>query len=161
MPNIFNPAKGFVASANNKLGGSLRHFITNFWEPPSRAERIEELLLASDEYTARDAQYMQNDFLSIYAKQHFTYIMPVFEKYSHLFEKNETEAYNALKEWDFIMTQNSTAAAIYNVFMERLLHNTFIDDLGDGYYYKYLLLSGMALRKLMEISADPDRKSVV
>ncbi len=158
FPKIFNPSKDFVASANNKTGGGVQQYLTAYWEVPSRAERIEELIMAPEEYTVRDAQYMQNDYLSLYAKKIFTYIIPTIDKHIHLLNKEEKEAYTLLKNWDFVLTQNSVAASIYSVFIGAYLYNTFHDELGSGYYYKYLLMSNLALRKLMEISANADHK---
>jgi penicillin amidase len=151
---LYNPQKRFVASANNKTADGIPYHITSFWEPPSRIERIEELLLISDEYTVRDAQYMQIDYYSMYAKQMFMYIVPVLERYNNLLDSNEKRIYNDFKKWDFVLNTESYEATIFNLFIERYLYNTFFDDLGEGYFKKYLLLSGIPLRKLIEISTD-------
>ncbi len=151
---LYNPQKRFVASANNKTDDGIPYHITSFWEPSSRIERIEELLLISDEYTVRDAQYMQIDYYSMYAKQMFMYVIPVLEKYNNLLDSNESNIFNYFKKWDFVLNSESFESTIYNLFIERYLYNTFFDDLGEGYFRKYLLLSGIPLRKLMEITAD-------
>jgi len=154
LPILYNPSKNFVSSANNKIG-KLPFHITSHWEPSSRAERIEELLMESDDYSACDAQYMQNDLFSVYAKQHFVYIIPVLDNYIHLLDSNETIAYRKFKEWDFILTTNSTSSSIYNIFLERIIYNTFYDELGKLGYEKFLLISNFALRKIIEISRKP------
>ncbi len=154
LPIIYNPKKNFVASANNKIA-NLPFHLTSHWEPSARAERIDEVIMEGDDYTTRDAQYMQNDLLSIYAKKHFVYLIPVFEKYAHLFDKNEMIAYEKFMNWDLILTSNSSEATIYNIFLERLIYNTFYDELGKENYEKFLLISSFALRKILEISSEP------
>lgn len=151
---LYNPQKRFVASANNKTADGIPYHITSFWEPPSRIERIEELLLISEEYSVRDAQYMQIDYYSMYAKQMFMYIIPILERYKNLLDSDEINIYRVFKKWDFVLNTESSEATIFNLFIERYLYNTFFDDLGEGYYKKYLLLSGIPLRKLMEITED-------
>lgn len=151
---LLNPAKKFVASANNRTAENMQLHITSFWEPPSRIERIEELILQSEEYSVRDAQYMQNDFYSMYAKQMLKYVIPVIDRYKKLLDDGEKKTFEKFKKWDFIISAESIEATIFNIFIEKYLYNTFFDDLGEGFYRKYLLLSGIALRRLMEITQD-------
>ena len=151
---LLNPPKKFVASANNRTAENMPYHITSFWEPPSRIERIEELILQSEEFGVRDAQYMQNDFFSMYAKQMFKYVIPIIDRYSELLTDEEKKIYVKFKKWDFIVSTESIEATIFNLFIEKYLYNTFYDDLGEGFYKKYLLLSGISLRRLMEITQD-------
>ena len=68
---IYNPKKKFIISANNPIRRGEALYTSYLWATPSRAKRIEEILLGGEFYTARDAQYMQNDFLSVYAREQF------------------------------------------------------------------------------------------
>ena len=49
LPHVINPEEGFVAHANNKMHtDSYPHYISTFWEPPSRIMRINQFLEAAD-----------------------------------------------------------------------------------------------------------------
>ena len=44
MPYIFNPERGYIATANNKtIGNEFPYYISGLWADPSRIERIIEL----------------------------------------------------------------------------------------------------------------------
>lgn len=150
-----NPTKKFVASANNALSRNIPYHLSSLWEPASRAERIEEMLSASNLYSARDAQYMQIDYLSVYAREQLGIILPVLNKYYHLLQGNEKEAFYLLNKWDFVMTQGSAASMIYNETLVQLLNNIFYDKLGTRLFRSYLKISNLPLRKLSEIMKDP------
>ncbi|MCS7169844.1 MAG: penicillin acylase family protein, partial [Candidatus Kapabacteria bacterium] len=70
LPNLVNPRQGFVVSANNKLTHNPPFPLTYIWEPASRAQRLTELLLQrSATYGLTDAERMQMDVLSPYARE--------------------------------------------------------------------------------------------
>ncbi len=156
MPKQLNPEKGFVASANNKTLRESPFYLSSHWEPSSRIERIEEMLMVSENYEVRDAQYMQNDYLSPYAREMMKKLMPIFYKYEHLLNGKERTSFAILKKWDFIMTPGSQAASIYNVFLNKLINNTFEDELGNRLLKNYTMISNLSLRKIMELCDEPD-----
>ena len=98
MNKLFNPAKMYVAAANSKLTNNAPVYISKYYEPFSRTERIREMLLGTNNYNVRDAQYMQNDYLSAYARTNIKAILPIFEQYFYLFDKRERTAFSYLKK---------------------------------------------------------------
>ena len=127
-------------------------FTTNHYT--ARAKRIEEMLLASSNYTYRDAQYMQNDIYDLYAKELLSKIFYIFKKYDHLLTVEEKKAYYKLLNWDYLLSVNSTSAAIYSMFISKLVKNAFADKLGD-LYDLYISNSNFALSKMMKLVDNP------
>jgi penicillin amidase len=143
------PSSGFVASANNVLDYNSIHHISNYLEPESRIERIVELLENIDDYSVREAQYMQKDLLSPYAREISKIILPVLEKSKDLFDSDEFYAYEILYNWDFIMSVERPAPLIFNVFMKNLSENTFRDELKED-YEGYVFITSLPTNKLKE-----------
>src|SRR5690606_15282716 len=47
LPRVYNPSNGAIVTANHKITPpGYEHFITSEWQPPYRAQRIEDLLAA-------------------------------------------------------------------------------------------------------------------
>jgi penicillin amidase len=59
-----------------------------------------------------------------------------------------------LRNWDGGMRPEEIAPTIYSVFLERLLENTFKDELGDKRYREFNYLSNIPLRTLTRILPD-------
>ncbi|MFP4528456.1 MAG: penicillin acylase family protein [Candidatus Kapaibacterium sp.] len=154
LPYIYNPRSRFVASANNKTARNLPFFVSDYWEPPSRARRIEELLYEYDKYYVRDAQLMQMDVLSPYARNILDVTNGIIGEFYLQLDFTERRAYKQLETWDFIMSESSPAAAIFSEFYRRLLINTFRDDLGDRLFREYSMISSIPHRKMHEIITD-------
>jgi penicillin amidase len=148
---LYNPPKKYVLASNNKLGRNISSHITSFWEPSSRAERVDQLLSETDKYYVRNAQIMQYDQLSPYAKAFMDITIPILEKYSKGLTPKERYYVKKLKSWDYIVSANSELAALYNVFYKYLVYNTFHDDLGERLYRQYLMISNLHIRKILEI----------
>ncbi len=152
IPYSINPNRTFVASANNRISKNLKYHISDYWEPSSRIERIYELLgQNSGNFTLRDAQYVQNDYLSPYSKEILKIVLPVFEKYFYLLKNEEVRTLNYLKNWDYIMNSQSKEAAVFNMFMYRLIYNTFFDELGEDLYREYVFVTNIPTRIILEL----------
>lgn len=151
-PNIFNelynPDEAFVFSANNPYKSDNGVFLSNYWEPESRAIRINEMILESEEFSVRDSRYMQNDILSPYARSIISYILPILQKQND-FNALESQCINALEEWDYLMSASSYEASIYNVLLTQIVQNTFKDELGERLFNQYCFLSSLPTRKIL------------
>ncbi|MES2767300.1 MAG: penicillin acylase family protein [Bacteroidota bacterium] len=154
LPKVYNPSRRYVASANNQIARSLPAFITNLWEPPSRAERIEEMLLQANDYTVRDAQLMQMDVTSPFARHMMEVVMPVLQRNKSSFKGVQYKSYELLSQWQNVMTGQDVEPAIFNTFMSRLLENTFQDELGESIYREYVLIANIPTRKILELMPD-------
>jgi len=148
LPYNYNPAGRYLFSANNKHLQNETIFISNYYEPDSRARRIEELLAQSGEYSARDAQIMQNDVLSPYARELISETVLILENFSELLSPLEFQAYELMKNWDYILSADNPQPTIYYLLLERIIYNTFYDELGDRLYKQYLFIPSLSQRKI-------------
>ncbi|MBX3044207.1 MAG: penicillin acylase family protein [Candidatus Kapabacteria bacterium] len=146
-----NPKENFIASANNKLSDKKDLFVSNYWEPDARYRRIIELLGESDVYNSRTAQFMQNDYYSVYAKELMNICIPVLDNYRNLLEPEEIEFLEIMKNWDYIISRASVHASIYTFYFEKLIFNTFHDEMGDRLYKQYAFVSSLPTRKLISL----------
>jgi penicillin amidase len=155
LPNMVTPRQGFVVSANNKLAHRLPLPLSYIWEPPSRAQRLTELLQQRGAaYALTDAARMQVDVLSPYAREMLRYLLP-FLATAQLSLPAAQRARHALQAWDYQFAPTSIGATVFAVFLERMLTNTFGAHLPEARLREYFFLSNLALRRLMELVQDP------
>ena len=156
MPYWVNPEKKYLFAANNKLNYSKPYFISDYWDNPSRAERLDTLLKDVFRYSARDAQIMQYDVYSPYAQKIINLLIPNLNTYYSKLSLLEKQAFERLKKWDFVLSPDVPSSIIYNQFYIELLRLVFLDDLGEEYYPKYLKLQNYASTKLLEVLSNPN-----
>lgn len=154
LPRTYNPASGYVLSANNKTAKNLTYYLTSLWEPASRAIRINELLKEYDNYSVAEAGIMQIDVLSPYARQFVPMILPSLDSARTWMNANESAAIELLHHWDYTMDAEAVQPAIYTVFLEKMTRNTFSDELGETLFQEYAFLENIPCRKLMELMKD-------
>ncbi len=153
LPMMFNPKQGFIATANNKTIKNYPYHISNLWEPPSRIERITELLKSKEKHSVRDFEKYQNDFVSPYARELKPFILKAFESKQPQSE-NVALALELMKNWDGAMPAISQSAAIYSEFFMRLIHNAFKDELGEEIFNEYIFIANVPYRKILEMIYD-------
>lgn len=154
LPKQYNPAKGFVVTANNKLSKNIPFYFSNNSSTHSRAERISEVLSQFVEYNVRDAQLLQNDFYSNYSKELLEYALPILEKNSSGMSDIEKRGVMILKYWDNFLAVNDAAGSIYSAFLVNLIKNIYYDDLGDWLFKQYTRQSSFPLKRTYEILHD-------
>jgi penicillin amidase len=132
LPKIINPKKGWIANANNKITtDAYPYYIASFWEPPSRIQRIEELITTDSLLSIEQVGILQNDVFSYFAAS----LTPILVNYIESQQEYDFSiALSYLKNWDFRYTKNSTAASIFDVFFLRLTRNTLADEFGEQSY---------------------------
>ena len=125
-PNNFNPAKGFIATANqNVTPESYTHWnaIGYTWSDPFRGNRIDEVLSPNDSLTLEDLTSLQVDYLSLPARA----LTPMLLKIP--FQGHNNKAKSMLKDWDYRLDAHSIEAAIYVAFeraLEQLAHELLV-----------------------------------
>lgn len=118
LPNSYNPAEGFIVTANQRLAGdSYKYFLGNDWADPYRARRIYDLLKAKDKQTIDDSEAIQRDVFSI-----------SFDNFAKRIVKSEAASaatLDVLKSWDGKMSADSSAALIVfeirSAFLKKIL----------------------------------------
>ena len=125
-PNNFNPAKGFIATANqNVTPESYTHWnaIGYTWSDPFRGNRIDEVLSPNDSLTLENLTSLQVDYLSLPARA----LTPMLLKIP--FQGHNNKAKSMLKDWDYRLDAHSIEAAIYVAFeraLEQLAHELLV-----------------------------------
>ncbi len=157
-PSLFNPPEGFIVSANNKVtSDDYPHYLSNNWEPDWRATRIVELLSLEGKLTLEDHQRMQLDVVSPQARLLVPHILKAYEGADPQQEDVRT-ALNYFRNWNFRMREEDVATTIFESFLIRAVHNTFVDELGPSVSRLY---DTLAAKPLVAITALLQKDSSV
>jgi penicillin G amidase len=128
LPHLLNPQRGYVATANNRVfpDKTYPYWLGKDHVSSNRAARITELIEAND---CIDIQYiirMQQDQISIAARQIKSSIANLRTTDPELMEVLKN-----LGEWDGSLCPDLPEAAIYEVFLPILLRKILSPTLGD------------------------------
>ena len=136
MPMTFNPEQGYIATANNNpVRGEYAIPLSEYWETPSRAQRITELIESKPKHAVADMIRMHLDNKSALAAQ----IVPVFIQILNKTTTREERKYvDELARWDYHLTPDSAAACLYEVMFNHLLMETFADELGKDLFERLI-----------------------
>lgn len=121
LPHLYNPEKGFWATANENLVPDHyehRNAVGWSWAESYRADRINEVLAMSRKFSIGDMMRLQTDYLSIPART----LIPLLNELKSADKSTET-ARTMLAKWDYVMDKNSVEAAIYAAWENRLSDN--------------------------------------
>jgi penicillin amidase len=127
LPRSFNPAKGYVVTANNRpVDDSYPHPLAGEWLNGFRAQRIIDLLMARDKVSNHDFRVIHTDVYSLPGREMADYLVQLSTDDSEL-----QQAIGYLKAWDHQLSADSIAGAIYEAFLLKMLRNTFGGVVGD------------------------------
>lgn len=145
--------QGYLSSANNLLINQ-HNYITNYSEPISRFERMNEVLNLEKPNNIDRTQYLQSDFNSIYAKKMILIINKIINDKIFLLDNLGKKAFNKLQNWKYIFSINDIGSSIYTMFYFNLINNTFKDELGAELLSQYTFISSVSTRKIYELLTD-------
>ncbi|MFH1195955.1 MAG: penicillin acylase family protein [bacterium] len=157
MPMIFKPPQNFIASANNKAVADFKYHISNLWEPPSRIERINELLKSKKIHSVQDFKNYQMDFVSPFAREIAPFILDAFAGVE-LKDNNLKLALELFRNWDYEMNSQSQVPAIYHVFYYHLVKNIFLDEMGEQLLNEYAFISNIQHRVVTSLLNKNDSR---
>lgn len=121
-----NPGEGFVVTANNRVvGPDYPHFLSENYLAPHRAARIGQVLAAKNPVSIDDFKSLQGDFRSLQAERFIGALAPLEGR-----SPAAKDLLARLRAWDQTLGPGSREGAIYEVLFQRLLENTFRDELG-------------------------------
>jgi penicillin G amidase len=145
LPQSFNPKEEYIVTANNKPQKDFKHYISNLYEPPYRAERIEQILKLRNNFNANEFKLIQNDVNSLQAKE---FCMYLFEAYRDSLSINpeEKDYLTLLKKWDYEMKIYSPAATVFAEFEIMLYKNIYKSKLGNELFDNYIFLKNIPVR---------------
>ncbi len=147
QPYLYNPPEGYVATANNKVvDDRYPYHISDLWEPPSRIERLREVLGKEGEvFSMADFERLQNDTFSFHAMEIAPYLFHVLRDSARSLPDGDRVA-EYLRNWNFRFEVDDIATAIFQQFFVRLLENIYRDEMGDSLYHDYLMLANVPIR---------------
>jgi penicillin amidase len=148
MPRLFNPASGFVVTANQKpVADDYPYQLGYEFADPFRAIRLNQLLSAAGRLSVADAELLMGD----------TYHLPAEGLRPRLLAtrpSNELEAraLDELRAWNLKCDPDQVGAAIFQVWYRFLVEETVKDELGPELATEYLehyWIHGPVMLKLM------------
>src|SRR5580698_9427248 len=118
LPHTYNPASGFVATANHKMIPENYGYSVGFaWGSPERFQRISEVLSGTAKSARKlrieDMENLQNDVVSLPARALQALLKPAAGS-------APTSAARLLLDWDCALTGDSTAATLYEFWVAEL-----------------------------------------
>jgi penicillin amidase len=134
MPRLYNPSNHMIVTANNQIvDNNFGQYVTADWDYGYRARRITDLLSAASTVSATDYQRIQADVLSIPASK----LTPKFIAAGSAATGDAAAAAKILTGWDYTMSRDSAAAAVYEATAGALARATIEPALGKDVYGIY------------------------
>jgi penicillin amidase len=132
-PRAFNPQRGYLASANNKVTPDDYPFpLSTAWESGYRAARITELIESTPRHGVDDFVQMQADHKTAQA----AVVVPFLLRARPLDDESR-DAMERLRGWDGTMAAESPEAALYDAWYTATVRGMFEDDLGPALFDDY------------------------
>ncbi|MFC2087370.1 penicillin acylase family protein [Bacteroidota bacterium] len=119
LPHVFNPKQGYYETSNSYTVSRNYEYMDAIgytWYDPFRWARANEILASGRKLSMMDMMKLQNDYLSIPARN----IIPLLENLKSD-DKQVEEARILLLEWDYVLDKKSVEAGIYVAFENQLL----------------------------------------
>jgi penicillin amidase len=155
-PHALNPTQGYLSSANQTVTDNTYPYWYNGYFYEFRAWRINQLLDATKQATVQDMFAMQNDTYSILA----SVTLPIMlRNLSPVTETDNNEYLNTLRQWQYMLQGNSTAATTYQIWWSMLYNDIWkqqFQNIPDG-----LRPSPERTMQLMRDSAIQDLPAVI
>lgn len=116
LPKLYQPKQGFIATANQMnlpADYPVSERRVGFeWADSARWQRIVEVLQNNSKVTLADAMALQNDDTGMLARRLVALLKPLASD-----DANVKKGLDLLKAWDARDTENSAAAAVYEVWI--------------------------------------------
>lgn len=114
LPQLFNPPQHYIATANHKiLPPGYRHLLGFEWAAPFRFRRIDQVLKSGKKFTIEDFQRLQHDETSLEAQELIGLLKSA--------PPGGGEARAMIEKWDGVLSKDSAAAALYEIWVRRLV----------------------------------------
>ncbi|MBI5250672.1 MAG: penicillin acylase family protein [Desulfomonile tiedjei] len=157
LPSVTNPTDGFSVAAGGRPGGTNHPVLVScYWDDEGRSDRIRELLASTVEHTKDSFQSLQTDTVSQLARE----LSPIILNAIAAKGRNhqiEADAARILSSWDFRMTRESAAAAIFGLFYQSLVEELLLPQLGEELYEGFTAHSPLTARLVREIFVNKNQ----
>lgn len=159
LPTIYNPARGYIATANqalvppeyynylaaelgNEFGADANYVISRSWAPGYRADRIVNLLEELAPHNSDTFRQIHGDNYDGSAAEIVPFLADL-----EINDEILRDALDWLLQWDYQFDMDSSHAVLYAHFWARLVQNLYDDQLagigqagGTEWWATYLLL---------------------
>jgi penicillin amidase len=138
LPRIYNPARGYVVTANQavvppayydylnkELSPDFNYNISYEWNYGYRAQRIDQMMKELAPHSIQTFEKIQGDNKLLSVGEILPYLTNI--KFS---DPELTSAVDWLASWNYEFDQDSPQSVLYSEFWTRLVHNTFQNKLG-------------------------------
>ncbi|MBT4703425.1 MAG: penicillin acylase family protein, partial [Rhodospirillaceae bacterium] len=126
------PGNAYIVEANSKtVSDTYPHFISGFWAPGYRTNRITSLLKSSSRHTPEKSWKIMTDNVSPLAMR----LLPLMLK----FISKKTEAGHILSSWNGAMGRDKVAPTLFMSWLREVNIDLYGDELG-GLTPRYLRL---------------------
>jgi penicillin amidase len=135
-PQILNPTRGFLYTANNQPADMGTGLVPGYYVPGDRAKRIEQLLnTPKKDWTAQEVRNVINDVTNPNYPALLKDIVPAFKPIVSLEENTKRNgnfllALTLLENWDGSHDLTDLEPAVFYRFVYRLYEYTMRDELG-------------------------------
>ncbi|MCL5267908.1 MAG: penicillin acylase family protein [Bacteroidetes bacterium] len=151
LPESYNPSSEFLATANNRTTpANYPYYVTNLYEPSSRINRINSFISTHDTMSVELCRELQLDYYSDYMKVLNDRLVAACDS-----ENYSPKELVYLANFNGIVGEKSTAAAILNVTFVQLVKNLFEPVLGSSLFRRYVVISNVPTRILGGMLKDP------
>ncbi len=114
LPNVANPDRGWVATANNVPWTRDSWYVeTGGWSDGYRAHRIRERLTSKDMYAPEDVAAVHADVFSVRARELIPGLLGVVQAADHALAD---AAIRSLRRWNYECAVGSVGASIWTTF---------------------------------------------
>jgi penicillin amidase len=158
MPSTKNPETGYLVAADGRPGGQdYPYLFSCYWFNDPRQVRISELLGNASELDPQGVTRLLGDVYSHSASKFTPVILKEIDEQDN-YNRQEKAAAQLLREWDFLMTKESSAAAIFALFYQNLGEAVLAHSVGRDVYAQLCrypdLVSFLIKRQLLDLDQD-------
>jgi len=152
LPLRYNPADGQLATANHRITPpGYPHPITYEWQPPYRAQRIEELLGALPAHSVGSFARIQGDVVSLPVRE----LLPVLLETRPASEEAR-RALQLLAGWDATMAIDRPEPLIVWAWWRELTRAIYGDELGEAFRRNWLTRAPFLIAVLTDRDGEGD-----
>jgi penicillin G amidase len=154
LPFSYNPAKGYVSSANNKtVIEGYPYYVSSDFALPYRINRIRQMLDEKEVFNMEDFKRMILDQHSDYAALLTPFIVKLNSNRQEL-TPAEAKALETLTGWDYDMAAGLVAPTIFEFFRISFAKNLLADELGDLYSQLFITAREYYIYRILKTGPD-------
>jgi penicillin G amidase len=149
-PQIVNPERGFIATANNKVVKDFRYDVNGTYSPGYRYENIVRLLRDRAEIDDFYVRKMQTNTFSLLAQK----VQALMRKHIIPQSALERQALETVLDWDGYNEKEAVAPGIYNTFYVRLAYHLLFDEIGPELATEYIAERYISQERIFQLIAN-------